>query len=63
VSFVALSAALWSLGLPNIEFEDDEDTITHDDALVPALLSDEGSTEPFAQLLADFIQHSMESGT
>ena len=43
VSFVALSAALWSLGLPNVEFEEDEETIAHDDALVPALLSKEGA--------------------
>jgi prophage maintenance system killer protein len=61
VSFVALSTALWSLGLPNIEFEDDADTIAHDDALVPALESKQGSVEPFAQLLADLIQRSIES--
>jgi prophage maintenance system killer protein len=61
VSFVALSTALWSLGLPNVEFEDDADTIAHDDALVPALESKQGSVEPFAQLLADLIQRSIES--
>lgn len=61
VSFVALSAALWSLGLPNIEFEDDAEAITHDDTLVPALESKNGSIEPFAQLLADLIQRSIES--
>ncbi len=60
-SFVALSAALWSFGLPNVEFEDDAETITHDDALVPALESKNGSVEPFAQLLADLIQRSIES--
>jgi prophage maintenance system killer protein len=61
VSFVALSAALWSFGLPNVEFEDDADTIAHDDALVPALESKHGSIEPFAQLLADLIQRSIEA--
>ncbi|MGA8364534.1 MAG: Fic family protein [Solirubrobacteraceae bacterium] len=61
VSFVALSTALWSFGLPNIEFEDDAETIAHDDALVPALESKHGSIKPFAQLLADLIQHSMGS--
>lgn len=61
VSFVALSAALWSFGLPNVEFEDDADTIAHDDALVPALESRNGSVEPFAQALADLIQRSIES--
>lgn len=61
VSFVALSAALWSFGLPNVEFEDDAETIAHDDALVPALESKDGSIEPFARLLADLIQRSIES--
>lgn len=61
VSFVALSAALWSFGLPNVEFEDDAETVAHDDALVPALESKDGSIEPFAQLLADLIQRSIES--
>jgi prophage maintenance system killer protein len=61
--FVALSAALWSLGLPNVEFEEDEDMTAHDHALIPALLSKEGTIEPFAQLLADLIQRSVESGT
>jgi prophage maintenance system killer protein len=61
VSFVALSAALWSFGLPNVEFEDDADTIAQDDALVPALESENGNNEPFAQLLADLIQRSIES--
>jgi prophage maintenance system killer protein len=61
VSFVALSAALWSFGLPNVEFEDDTETIAHDDAIVPALESENGSVESFAQLLADLIQQSIES--
>jgi hypothetical protein len=63
VSFVALSTALWSLGLPNVEFEDDAEAISHDDALVPALESKQGTVEPFAQLLADLIQGSIESQT
>lgn len=61
VSFVALSAALWSFGLPNVEFEDDAETIAHDDALVPALESKDESIEPFAQLLVDLILRSIES--
>lgn len=61
VSFVALSAALWSFGLPNVEFEDDVETIAHDDALVPALESKDGSIEPFAQLLVGLILRSIES--
>jgi hypothetical protein len=47
--------------LPNVEFEDDAETIAHDDALVPALESKNGSIEPFAQFLADLIQRSIES--
>jgi hypothetical protein len=58
---VALSAVLWSFGLANVEFEDDAETIAHDDALVPALESKHGSIEPFAQLLADLIQRSIEA--
>jgi prophage maintenance system killer protein len=61
VSFVALSAALWSFGLPNVEFEDDAETIAHDDALVPALESKNGDVEPFVQILADLIRRSIES--
>lgn len=61
VSFVALSAALWSFGLPNVEFEEDAEIIAHDDALVPALEAKGGSIESFAQLLADLIQRSIES--
>jgi hypothetical protein len=62
VGFVALSAGLWSFGLPNVEFDDDEVAIAHDDALVPALLSEGGSTEPFAVLLAELIRSSIGSG-
>ncbi|MFI4978001.1 MAG: Fic family protein [Solirubrobacterales bacterium] len=62
-SFVALSAALWSLGLSNVELEEDDEIIAHDDALVPALVSQEGSIEPFAQLLAELIELSTGSGT
>jgi prophage maintenance system killer protein len=61
VSFVALSTALWSLGLPNVGLDDDAETIAHDNALVPALISKDGTVEPFAQLLADLIQSSVES--
>jgi fido (protein-threonine AMPylation protein) len=63
VSFVALSAALWSLGLSNVELEEEEELIAHDDALVPAPLSKEGSTEPFAWLLAELIERSTGLGT
>jgi fido (protein-threonine AMPylation protein) len=58
VSFVALSSALWSLGLPNVRFITPEEMIDHDDALVPALLSKTGDIEPFAQLLAERIGRS-----
>jgi fido (protein-threonine AMPylation protein) len=50
-AFVTLSAALWSLGMPAVEFAEDEDMRDHDDALAPALLSHSGDIEPFAQLL------------
>jgi fido (protein-threonine AMPylation protein) len=63
VSFVALSAVLWSLGLSNVEFEEDADMLAHDDALTPALLSKEGSTEPFTRLLAELIERSNAPGT
>jgi fido (protein-threonine AMPylation protein) len=56
VSFVALSAALWSLGLPNVRFIGTDEMIAHDDALVPALVSAPGDVEPFAQLLAKRIE-------
>ena len=51
----------WSFGLPNVEFEEDAEAVAHDDALVSALESKNGSIEPFAQLLADLIQSSIES--
>lgn len=56
VSFVALSAALWSFGLPNVRFIGAEEMVPHDDALVPALISASGEVEPFAQLLARRIE-------
>ena len=62
VGFVALSSALWSLGLSNVEFEEDDDVIAHDDALVPPLVSGEGSIEPFARLLAELIERSTAPG-
>jgi prophage maintenance system killer protein len=62
VGFVAMSSALWSLGLSNIEFEDDDEVIIHDDTLAPALLSAKGSSEAFALLLADLIERSTASG-
>ncbi len=60
-AFVALSAALWSLGLPNVEFDEDAEMTAHDEALVSALSSKEGSVEPFATLLADRAEHSPRS--
>jgi fido (protein-threonine AMPylation protein) len=56
VSFVALSAALWSFGLPNVRFIGAEEMIAHDDALVPALVSVPGDVEPFAQLMTRRIE-------
>lgn len=56
VSFVALSAALWSFGLPNIRFIGAEEMVAHDDAVVPTLVSAPGDVEPFAQLLAKLIE-------
>lgn len=56
VSFVALSAALWSFGLPNVRFIGAEEMIAHDDAVVPALVSAPGDVEPFAALLARRIE-------
>ncbi len=61
--FVALSAALWSLGLPAVEFVQDRDMTDHDDAVTPALLSPDGDIEPFAQLLATRIEHARNSAT
>jgi hypothetical protein len=55
-SFVALSAALWSLALPAVEFAKDTDMTDHDNAVTPALLSREGDVEPFARLLARRIE-------
>jgi len=57
-AFVALSAALWSLHLPNVRFIGAEEMIAHDDALVPALVSGPGHAEPFAQLLATRIERA-----
>lgn len=56
VSFVALSAALWSFGLPNVSFIGAEEMIAHDDALVPALSSAAGEVASVAQLLARRIE-------
>lgn len=58
VGFVALSAALWSFGLPNVELEEDEEMTGHDESLVTALLSKHGSVESFARSLADLIEDS-----
>jgi prophage maintenance system killer protein len=63
VGFVALSAALWSLGLPNVAFGGSQEMIAHDDALVPALLPNSEDTEPFAQLLAQRIGGASEAAT
>jgi hypothetical protein len=62
-AFVALSAALWSLGLPAVEFADDTDMTDHDYAVTPALLSPNGDIEPFAQLLATRIEHVRKPAT
>jgi prophage maintenance system killer protein len=59
--FVALSAALWSLGLPNVEFASDEEMLAHDAALVPGLL--DRDSEPFARLLADRIERARKDTT
>jgi len=59
--FVALSAALWSLGLPAVEFALDADLADHDDAVAPALFSRDGDIEPFAQLLATRIERARGS--
>ncbi|MGO9319260.1 MAG: Fic family protein [Solirubrobacteraceae bacterium] len=61
--FVALSAALWSLGLPAIEFARDDDMADHDDAIAPALLSPDGDIEPFARLLTTRIEHARKPAT
>ena len=44
-AFVALSAALWSLGLPAVEFADDKDMTGHDSAVAPALISPDGDRQ------------------
>jgi hypothetical protein len=61
--FVALSAALWSLGLPAVEFARDGDMTDHDDAVAPALFSPDGDIGPFAQLLATRIEHARKPAT
>lgn len=62
-AFVALSAALWSLGLPAVEFADDKDITDHDSAVAPALISSDGDVEPFARLLATRIEHARKPAT
>jgi hypothetical protein len=61
--FVALSAALWSLGLPAVEFAQDADMTDHEDAVAPALFSPDGDIEPFAQLLATRIEQARKPAT
>jgi fido (protein-threonine AMPylation protein) len=62
-AFVALAAALWSLGLPAVEFADDKDLTDHDSAVAPALISPDGDVEPFARLLATRIEHARKPAT
>ncbi len=62
-AFVALSAALWSLGLPAVEFADDKDMTDHDSAAAPALISPDGDVKPFARLLATRIEHARKPAT
>jgi hypothetical protein len=57
--FVALSAVLWSLGLPNVDFIKDDEMRVHDDALASPLSSSDGSIEPFARVLAELIEDSI----
>src|ERR1700730_8949700 len=61
--FVALSAALWSLGLPAVEFARDADMTGHDDAIAPVLFSPDGDIEPFARLLATRVEHARRPAT
>ncbi len=61
--FVALSAALWSLGLPGVEFAQDKDVTDHDDAVASALFSRDGDVEPFARLLATRIEQARKTAT
>ncbi|HEY4812206.1 MAG TPA: Fic family protein [Solirubrobacteraceae bacterium] len=62
-AFVALSAALWSLGLPAVEFADDKDMTGHDSAVAPVLISRDGDIEPFARLLATRIEDARNRAT
>jgi Fic/DOC family len=62
-AFVALSVALWSLGLPAVEFADDKDMTGHDSAVAPALISRDGDIDPFARLLATRIEHARNPAT
>ncbi len=61
--FVALSAALWSSGLPAVEFAQDRDMTDHDETVAPALFSPDGDIEPFARLLATRIEHARKPAT
>lgn len=63
VSFIVLSGALWSLGLPNVWFIGPEEMVFHDDSVVPALLSASGDVEPFAELLAELILRVSDDAT
>jgi hypothetical protein len=62
-AFVALSAALWSLGLPAVEFADDKDMTDHDNAVAPALSSPGGDIGPVARLLATRIEQARKPAT
>jgi fido (protein-threonine AMPylation protein) len=62
-AFVALSAALWSLGLPAVEFADDKDMTDHDNAVAPALISPDRDVGLFARLLATRIEHARKPAT
>ncbi len=62
-AFVALSAALWSLGLPAVEFADDKDMIDHDRAVAPAVITPDGDVEPFARLLVTRIEDARKPAT
>jgi fido (protein-threonine AMPylation protein) len=62
-AFVALSAALWSLGLPAVEFADNKDMIDHDSAVASALISPDGDVGPFARLLATRIERARNPAT
>jgi hypothetical protein len=60
-AFVALASALWSLGMPAVEFAEDDEMIDHDDALISAMLSRDGDIDPFARLLVVRIEHASAS--